>query len=481
MERVATMDGALAQSLYESHAVQLVYETPLTVDYVARPYRLAPSACELPEVSPDGLVYVFRLRSRDLTADDIVRSLERLRDPAVVSPNGWMLKSVGTIRARDPRTVEIVLTRRCHFFPWLMAMTGAAIRKPDGSGTGPYELTEWWKNHRMVFRRREAKSSGEGSPFFDEVRYLVVDDASTQWLMFLKGELDYLGNVSRDNWDAVVDKDGRLAPELAAQGIRMVSYDTLDVMHIGFNMKDPVVGPNRKLRQALSCAFNYPAWEDFLAKRVIESNGPVPPGVDGRIDAPSPYRFDLAKAERLIAEAGYPNGIDPQTGRRLVLTLAIGRASQDSRESGELLASFFAKIGVRLELAFYTWDAFLKAVNEGRVQMFNLGWVGDYPDAENFLQLFYSSNVSPGPNHANYANPAFDRAYDAALAASDVETRNRHWRTCQEIVREDCPWIFTHYNKANCLVRDTVGNYIPSVFSQGAERYYRPAGRKEGK
>ena len=238
-------------------------------------------------------------------------------------------------------------------------------------------------------------------------------------------------------------------------------------------MKDPVLGPNRKLRQALNAAFDYPAWEKFYNGRIIPCPTPVPPGVDGRLERPFPYAFDLEKAKRLLAEAGYPGGIDPKTGRRLVLTLSIGRASQESREAGELTAAFYEKIGVKLEQSFMTWDAFLKAVNEGRVQMFRMGWVGDYPDAQNFLQLFYSKNVSPGPNHAFYANPEFDREYDAALDAKSVEERNRHWARCQEIVQEDCPWVFTHINKSYSLVRPTVKNYKPTDFPYGGEKHYR--------
>ena len=110
LERVSTMDPAMATTVYDSHAVQLVYEPPLEVDYTARPYKLVPGYCELPEVSEDGLTYVFRTldgRRKTFGASGLVRSLERLRDPEVVSPNGWIVKDVDTIRAVDARTVEI--------------------------------------------------------------------------------------------------------------------------------------------------------------------------------------------------------------------------------------------------------------------------------------------------------------------------------------------------------------------------------------
>ena len=477
MERVASMDPAMSQSVYDAHAVQLVYEPPLEIDYEARPYRLIPGFCELPEVSEDGLVYRFGVRSEvrgRLSAFDLARSLERLRDPQLVSPNGWVLKDVDTIRAVDAQTVEIRLKRRCHFFPWLMALSACGVRGPNGEGTGPYELTHWRKNHEMVFTFRKSNNRTiEQSNNFDTIRYLVVDDASTQWLMFLKGELDFLGEVSRDNFDSVVGPDGRLDSVLERTGVKLHSIPTMEVLHVGINMRDPVLGPNRKLRQALNAAFDYPAWEKFYNGRILPCTTPVPPGVAGRIEKPFAYGFDLEKAKRLLREAGYPDGVDPQTGRRLVLTMSIGRASQESREAGELMAAFYERIGVKLELDFKTWDAFLRAVNEGRAQLFRMGWVGDYPDAQNFLQLFHSKNACPGPNHANYANPDYDREYDAALNASTVEERNRHWAACQEIVTEDCPWVFTHVNKSYSLVRPTVKNYRPTDFPYGAEKYYR--------
>ena len=486
MDRVASMDPAMATSIYDSHAVQLVYEPPLDVDYEARPYRLVPGFCELPTVSADGLTYAFKVkvegrglqRKDRFDSSDMVRSLERLRDPKVLSPNGWILKDVDTIRALDARTVEIRLKRRCHYFPWLMAMSACGVRGPNGEGTGPYRLTHWRKNHEMVFERKDkfhCSPSPSSFTLFDEVKYLVVDDASTQWLMFLRGELDFLGEIARDNFDSVVGPDGRIAPELERQGVTLHSIPSMEVMHVGINMRDPVLGPNRKLRQALNAAFDYPAWEKFYNGRILPCTTPVPPGVEGRLETPFAYAFDLEKAKRLIAEAGYPDGIDPKTGRRLELTLSIGRPSQESRESGELMAAFYEKIGVKLVFDFKTWEAFLRAVNEGRVQLFRLGWVGDYPDAQNFLQLFYSKNANPGPNHANYANAAFDREYEAALGAATAEERNRRWAACQEIVREDCPWIFTHVNKAYSLVRPTVKNYRPTDFPYGAEKYYEYA------
>ena len=513
-ERVVSMDPLRAGSVADARAVQLVYEPLLDVDYYARPYRLVPGLCDLPEVSADRLVYTFRIRDgarftddpcfpggkgRAVTAQDVKYSLDRLADRANASSGMWLMDGVAAVVAVDGRTVEIRLKRPLHVFPWLMAMAYTspvpreAVEKYGmrfggrAVGSGPYRLAEWWRGHRMVFvrntawpgwarfGRRPAASVPPEGAVFDKLEYLNVEDVSTQWLMFLSGELDFLGEISRDNWDAVVGPDGRIAGDLEKRGVTLHAASVMQVYYVGVNMRDPVLGPNRKLRQALNCAFDFPAWQRFLNNRVMHADGPVPPGVVGRATTPFAYSFDVEKARRLLDEAGYPGGVDPKTGKRLVISLAMGRATQSAHEQAELLASFYDRVGINLKEDCMTWDAFLKAINEGRAQTFLIGWVGDYPDAENFMQLFHSKNVSPGANHGNYCNPEFDRIYDAAMASATEEERNALWVKAQEIVREDCPWVFLHYPKAYSLIRDRVRGYKPTDFAYGVEKNFRAA------
>ena len=500
LERVASMDPLQAASVPDSKAISLVYEPLLEVDYVARPYKLKPCLCDLPEVSGDGLVYVYRIRAgarfqddpcfpegkgRPVTAEDVKFSLARLADKSNASSGMWTMDPVAQVEAVDARTVRVTLKKPLHVFPWLTAMAyWAAVPREaverygekfneHAVGSGPYRLAEWWRNHRMVFSRdpawpgwKEIKTTP-----CDTLEFLVVDDASTQWLMFLAGELDFLGEVSRDNWDAIVEPDGTLSEELQARGMTLFGSPIMQVSYIGINMRDELLGKNKKLRQALNCAFDFPVWRRFLNNRVEACDGPVPPGVNGRLETPFPYAFNLEKAKRLMAEAGFPDGIDPKTKKRVTIQLAIGHATQSAREQAELLQSFYEKIGVRLEPQFMTWAAYLKAVSDGHVSLFMLGWVGDYPDAENFLQLFHSKNVSPGANHSNYVNPEFDRLYDAAMAAKTPAERDAFWKKAQEIVREDCPWIFLNFPKAHALAWNRLKNYIPTDFPYGTEKY----------
>ena len=500
LERVASMDPIRAAAVYDARAVSLVYEPPLEVDYFARPYRLKAGLCDLPEVSKDGLVYTFKIRpgarfqpdacfsggeGRPVVAADVVYSLKRLGDKKNASNGMWMMDEVKDVEAVDARTVRITLKKPFHVFPWLMAMAQAgtipheAVEKYGvkfggvAVGSGPYKLKEWWRNHRMIFER---DPSWRGWPDiktkpYEEIEFYVIDDVMTKWLMFIGGQTDFLEAISKDNWDAVVGADGKLLPELEQKGLKLFYTSTLTVMYIGINMNDPVLGKNRKLRQALNCAFDFETWNRVYNNRMLPCDGPLPPGVEGRLETPFAYSFNLEKARRLLAEAGYEKGLDPKTGKRLEISISIGRATQEAREQVELMQSFYEKIGIRLEPRFMTWDAYLKAVNEGNVTLFMMGWVGDYPDAENFLQLFISKNVSPGANHGNYRNPEVDRLYNEAMEAKTAEARTAAWRRIQEIVREDCPWIFMHVPKLYSMAWQHVGNYIPTDFPYGSEKH----------
>lgn len=497
---------ALAEKLPEISEGGLVYTFTINPDA-----RFFPDPCF--GRGPHG-----ELRGRPVTAEDFVFSLKRLSDRKVASPGSWLLDDtvkgmrafadassgasptdysmdVAGLQALDSRRIRIELTQPRQQFIWYFAMTYTSVVPREGVayygadfgnhavGTGAYKLERWRRNHQMDFvidpdwrgwKKGPAAFDPAGDLLpFDRFVFRVIDDVSTQWLCFLSGELDFLGSITRDNWDVVVGPSGALDESLKKRGIRLFCIPALEVFYIGLNMDDPVLGNNKKLRQALNCAFDSERWVRFFNNRTILCDGPVPPGVAGRLETPFAYSFDLDKAKQLLVEAGYPDGIDPSTGKRLVLNLDMGRTSQEIRESTDLLLSFYNKVGISLHPHFHNWPVFLKRISNRQSQMFRIGWIGDYPDAENFLQLFYSRNVSPGPNRANYSNPEVDRLYEKAILTADETERNRLWRKLQEIVREDCPWMFMHYRKTYTLINDRVFGYKPTDFPYSTEKYYR--------
>ncbi len=526
IERVASLDPVEDASVYAARCVALTYETLLEYDYEARPYRLKPClATAMPSVSDDGLTYTFTIdtnacftadacfgaaRTRSVTAADFVYALKRLADTKVHSSGYWLLdgriegigdfheaskksgptdydRDVSGLRAISDDTLQICLSAPSPVFLWMLAMpyTAAVPReavdfygerfREHPVGTGPYALAEWRRNYKMTYRRNDGwrgwRDAGEGT--FGQIVFPLIDDPSTQWLAFLAGELDRQGEVPRDNWDQVVMADGTLNPDLAARGLVLDTVPTLQVAYIGINMDDPILGTNRFLRQALNAAFDAARWEAYYRGRAMASDGPVPPQVAGATTNSLPYGRGAEVAAQLLEKAGYPGGRDPVTGRRLRLTLDLGKTTQDMRESTELIVAFMDRCGIELVPEYSSWPTFLQKVSQRRSQLFRIAWVGDYPDAENFLQLFYGPNASPGPNRCNYSNPEFDRIFREATSTTDEARRMELYGRLQEIVREDSPWIFMGFSTSASLHHDTLLNYLPHDFPYGMEKHLR--------
>lgn len=472
-------------------------------------------------------------KGRELTADDFVYAILRVADRKNASTGYWAFQDrivgldefraasggvgptdyaqpVPGLLAPDRATLKITLKQPYPQILWVLTMPYAcAVPReavecygPDfvnhPVGTGPFVLTSWRRNYRMEYARNPKwtetgrverypaagpeddraggllADAGRQLPFLDRIVEYVIADDTTKWMLFLDGRLDRFGSISRDNWDAVVTSDRRLNRELETRGIRMMSRPTLEIYFIGFNMDDPVVGANRKLRQALTCAFDAGSWIRFHNGQVMRPAGPIPPGLAGANPGPEKFPYDPARARQLLAEAGYPGGVDPKTGRRLQLTLELGSAdSAELRQSTELLTDFMDKIGVVLKPVYNNKPAFFDKLERRQAQLFRLSWSADYPDAQNFLQLFYSPNASPGPNRANYANPEFDRLYERARLLPDSPERSALYRQMADLVSEDCPWLITHLPLAYGLQQAWVQNVKLHDFPFGMEKYYR--------
>jgi ABC-type transport system substrate-binding protein len=421
------------------------------------------------------------------------------------------------LKAIDDHTLQITLTEPYPQLLYILAMhySFAVPREAveyygkkfvnNPVGTGPYELVEWRRNSRIEFYRSPKwketgrvetyptngtpeqvssgllRDAGKPIPFVDRVVQYVIDDTTTSWMMFLSGQLG-VSAISRDNWDAVITGDKKLNSSLEARGITLVTSPTLDLFYLGFNWDDPIVGEsadpeqnvrNRKLRQALSCAYDFDLLNQFMNNRLYPIGGPIPQPLAGSLKEKSPYSFNLEKAKRLLVEAGYPEGIDRSTGRRLELTMELGSATSNTRQMMELMADMYQKIGIVLKASYNTWPAFIEKMNRRQAQMFQLGWVADYPDAENFLQLFYSKNESPGPNHVNYRNADIDRMYEKIRTMLPSMERTAIYEEMAGIIIEDCPWIFMYQPMDFGLTHSWYENYVSHAFPYGMGKYRR--------
>ena len=470
-------------------------------------------------------------KGRELTAEDFVYSIKRIADSKNASSGYWAFNDrvvgldefrsassgavptdysapVEGLRALDRYTLQIRLKEPYPQLLWILAMhyTFAVPREAvefygtefvnHPVGTGSYVLEKWNNNYRIEFVRNpkwvetgrielypttgteEVRAAGllddvgKQIPFIDRIVQYVVDDPTTTWMMFLSGQFSY-STISRDNWSAVITPGRDLVSEMKEQGVELLSSPTLYLSYIGFNLDDPVIGKNKKLRQALSCAFDPELLVQYYNGRVTPVYGPLPGPLAGFKPKPTAYSFNLEKAKQLLAEAGYPNGIDPATGRRLELTIDLGDATPDTRQSVELMVGMVGKIGIVLKASYNNWPAFLDKLDRRQAQIFKLGWVADYPDSENFLQLFYGPNVSPGPNHANYANPQIDKLYEQLRTMLPGPGKDRLCEQMVDIVIEDCPWVFLYQPMDFAVTHNWLKNYSLHDFPYTMTKYRR--------
>ena len=392
-------------------------------------------------------------------------------------------------------------------------------------GTGPYMLLENNPNRRMVLVRnpnyhqdfypREAESgdrekgllndAGAKLPFIDRVVYTLEKETIPYWNKFLQGYYDASG-LSSDNFDQAVRFGGQgeaeLTQEMQDKGIRLDTSVAATTSYMGFNMLDPVVGgldeAHCKLRQAINIAIDYEELIAIFANgRGVPAQGLLPPGIYGHEEGQAglnPYVYDWAngaprrkpieEAKKLLAEAGYPNGVDVKSGKPLVLYLDTTAAGPDSKSTLNWYRKQFAKLGVQLVLRTTDYNQFQQKILAGNAQIFMWGWNADYPDPENFFFLLHGPNIKVGKggeNAANYQNPVYDRLFERMRNLDDGPERMALIRQLHEILRHDSPWVFGYHPKDYSLYHDWYHNLKSNLMARNRLKYQRidPARRVE--
>lgn len=357
-------------------------------------------------------------------------------------------------------------------------------------GTGPFKLKVWHRGSyiEMVrnpnFRGEFYPSEGEEGdlekgfledsskrlPMVDRISFVLIEEDQPRWLQFLRGKLDAT-SIPKDNFGKAIDASRDLTPEMKERNIHLRTFKNPDTFWIGFNMEDEVVGKNKPLRKAISYAIDREKYiKVFWNNRDDVAYGFIPPVMKAYNPQISKIgiSYDPEKAKQLVKEAERIYG-----GKLPTLKLATGGTDTLARQICQFYQRNFKDVGLDVEVDYMDWPTFQDKVKTKSAQMFTLGWIADYPDTENFLQLFYSKNASPGTNNFNYSNPEFDKIYEQVAVMPDSPERTELYRKAELIVVEDCPAAFINHRVAYILHHDWVVNYKPHVFQYGLAKYRR--------
>ena len=389
-------------------------------------------------------------------------------------------------------------------------------------GTGPFMMVESLQNRRHVLARnpnfrgepypcegepgdRERgllQDCGKMTPFVDRIVFNIEKESIPLQGKFMQGYYDLpqpnRGDVGVSMLVAAGDSSEKAAL-FSERGIQLPTTVEATIFYFGFNWLDPVVGQgdtpeqqvrNRKLRQAISIAFN---WEEFIAifqqSQGQPAFGPVPPGILGYQEPPEGInrvvydvvdgqarRKSLEYARELLTKAGYPNGRDAETGAPLVLYFDSAAGANASSPVLDWMRRQFSQLNIQLDIRATDYNRFQEKMSRGVAQMFMWGWIADYPDAENFLFLLYGNQVKAergGENAANYVNPQYDALFDKMRDLPDGPEKAAIIDQMIAIVQHDAPWMFGFFPRSAGAYQQWVHNAKPSQMVRNGLQYLR--------
>lgn len=460
---VATLDPAIGYDWQNWSMIKSIFDG--LMDYTPGTTDLRPGLAESYEISDDGMTFTFKLRSgvkfhngREMTAEDVKYSLDRVTNPKTQSPGagffgsikGYDAVSAGTtetlegVTVVDPLTVKIELSRPDATFLHVMGLNFASIvpkeavdeagadfgKKPVG--TGAFKLAEWTLGQRLVFARNPDFWRA-GLPYLDQVVFEVGQEPIVALLRLQKGEVDVPG----DGIPPAKFQEVMADPE---QKARVVEGGQLQTGYITMNVEMPPFD-NKAVRQAVNMAINKDRIVQIINGRAVPANQPLPPSMPGYDKDFTGYAYDVEKAKAMLAEAGFPDGFETE--------LFVMNTDPNPRIA-QAIQQDLSQIGIKASIQSLAQANVIAAGGEKdqapMIWSGGMAWIADFPDPSNFYGpiLGCAGAVQGGWNWAWYCNADLDKMATEADSMTDpakVDERNKLWSEIYGKVMEDAPWV----------------------------------------
>ena len=493
---LATLDPAFAKSQAVMWSAHQIYNTLVEIDTAL---HIVPSVAKSWDISSDRLTYTFHLRSniffhnsdcfvegkgRKMVAEDVVYSFGRIIDKATASSGGWIFNnrvdSLKPFTALDDSTVVVRLlrpfqpilgiltTQYCSIVPHEAVMKYGKDFRRHPCGTGPFKFESWDEGQALILHKNEQywehDSSGRQLPYLDAVKVTFFDNKGTEFLQFRQGGLSFVNDIDPSFKDEILSKKGVLRKEWADK-LTLQKYPYLNTEYLGFMVDDnnPLVkGSPTKLkavRQAINYALNRPQLMMYMRNSIgiAAEAGFVPGGLPSKnTDMVKGYNYDPAKAKQLLKDAGFGNGKEMPFIK--LLTIA------NYADIGSFMAKQCEEVGIKVQVETIQKSLLLEQTAKSQAVFFRGSWIADYPDAENYMAMFYSKNPAP-PNYTRYNNPAFDKLYEACLLETNDSLRYSLYRQMDQMVINDAPVVPIWYDVVVHLVNKKVKGFYPNALN----------------
>lgn len=473
---ISSLDPAFARNQANIWATNQIFEGLVEMD---DQLRVQPALAKSWQVLDSGTTYLFELREdvlfhddpcfndpeqRRLNAEDFVYSFKRLTNPELAAPGSWVFKNVDKISAIGDYTLKIQLKEAFAPFLGILSMKYCSVVPEEAVkhygnefrshpvGTGPFYFKLWAENEKLVLRKNEdyylEDEKGHQLPYLDAVAITFVPDKQSAFLEFVKGNNDLISGIDASYKDELLTFEGELQDKYQ-QRFNLYRQPYLNTEYLAFLVDSALIteGANalldHRVRQAINFGFDRKKMMTYLRNNIgtAATSGMVPRGLPSyQQGADYGYSYDPEKAARLLAEAGFPNGegLPP-------ISLQTNSSYLDLCEyiQGEL-----ARIGISIEVEVTPPSTLRQAVATSKVPFFRASWIADYPDAENYLSLFYSKNFTPGgPNYTHFSNPVFDSLYLHASSLSAEAKRIPLYQKMDSIVMYHAPVVPLYYDQ----------------------------------
>ena len=471
-----SLDPATVTAVNDFRILMNIYDG--LVRYKDGSLETEPGLAESWTISPDALVYTFKLRKgvkfhdgSAFDADAVKFNFDRMLDEkgpfhdTGPFPLSFFFSAVDKVAVVDPLTVEFRLKEPYAPFlsnlayPTGLIVSPAAVKKygkefgRHPSGTGPFKFAAWDSNAKVVVDRNDDYWGGK--PTLKSVVFRPLTDGNTRVAEMLSGGIDLMVEVPPDSLQKFSsDKTYNVYQQAGP--------------HLWFLILNAKSGPfaDKRVRQAVNYAIDKKALVDHVLQGTAEiAAGPTPPAFAWAYDEKlQPYPYDPDKARALIKEAG-------AEGKELTFYVTEGGSGMlDPVPMGTAIQADLAKVGLKVKIETYEWNTFLGKVNpglDGKADMAEMAWMTNDPDTLPFLALRTGAFPDKGGfNSGYYSNPKVDELLEAARKSTDQKERAGLYKQMQEIVRDDAPWLFVANWKQNAVSSAGVKNFKlqPSFF-----------------